>query len=218
MVNQFLQSASPSDFLEAITVIAGKLAEIDRRYGSKYSKDWVKFVSRAFSEENLAFELDHAGGVHPRVDAAFQAQKAEAIAMLGRPRYLSALGHFKDAYESLDGGQPSTNRAIREMHLAVEDVFKLVQPSSSRLDAGEIAKLKGKLRGFSGPELDALKLMLSAAADYSNASHQYRHAPGSEDPQPASLDTAVFMLSQGTSILRWLVAFDQRNSAAAPGT
>lgn len=95
--------------------------------------------------------------------------------------------------------------------MAVEDVFKLLCPKASRFDVAEINRyLKPLLEGVvEGSERAALFLMLTGAGNYSSASHQYRHAAGSVEPEPASVETAVLMMSVGTAILRWLIALDR---------
>lgn len=208
-VRTFLKQCELHDFLDALTVIAAALPSYEQSGRSYPRPAWIAFVNRAMRETNVSFELDDEGGVHPRVDAAFVANRQTAVAGLGRPKYQAALEHFEDAYSALDGGSPATGRAIREMHLAIEAVFKQAYPKASRIDVGEInSHLKAAVAcRLDGPELEAAKLMLTSAGNFVSASHQYRHAAGQPEPTPPSMETAIWMLSQGTAFLRWLISF-----------
>jgi hypothetical protein len=160
-------------------------------------------------ETGVSFELDRRGGVHPRIDAAFVANRQTTLRGLEPDRFTAAREHFEEAYAALDGAAPRTGHAIREMHLALETVFKQHFSKASRLDVGEINNLlKPRLVArLKGPELEAAKLMLTSAGSFISAGHQFRHANGEPEPAPPSMDVTVWMLSQGTAFLRWLVAF-----------
>lgn len=215
-VRAWLVSASTNDFLDALTVIHRCLQSDTRVGNSRYLKAWVEFIPRALVEENSAFEVDSQGGVHPRIDAAYTSAATAAVAGLGAARYRTALDHFKQARSSLDERPAATARAIREMFMANEDLFKLMEPGASRLDVTDINKLLKKrvAATTTGPELNALNLMLTASGNYVSASHQYRHAQGQPEPAPPTMETAVLMLSVGTALLRWLVHLDQADQIA----
>lgn len=208
-VRDFLKSAEVHEFLDALTIISIVLSDYNKRFGGDVFRRWHAFVNRALSETGVAFELDDRGGVHPRVDAVFLANRQSTLSGLGHPKHAEALGHFDQAYGALDGASPQTGRAIREMHLAIEAVFKQAYPQASKIDVGEINThlKKAAVSRLSGAELETTKLMLTSAGNLISAGHQYRHAAGEPEPAPPSMDTAVWMLSQGTSFLRWLIAF-----------
>lgn len=208
-VRDFMQASTLHDFLDALTVIASVLHAYDKQYGGARVSRWVGFANRALRETNVSFELDADGGVHPHIDAAFVASRHVAVAGLQNAKHREALDHFEDAYAALDGATPATGRAIREMHLAIEAIFKQAFPKASRIDVGEINKFLKPLVAtrLRGPELEAAKLMLTSAGSFISAGHQFRHANGEPEPAPPSMDVTVWMLSQGTAFLRWLVAF-----------
>lgn len=218
-VREWLKKASTNDFLDGLTVIHRTLEQYAGRGSPRFLKGWSEFIDRALMEENSRFEVDSRGGVHPRIDTAFSTAATAAVAGLGGARYRTALDHFKQAHSSLDERPAATGRAIREIFMANEDVFKLLEPSASRLDVSDINKLlKARIGATnSGPELNALNLMLTAAGNYVSASHQYRHAQGQPEPTPPSMETAVLMLSTGTALLRWLVQLDQTHQGAKGG-
>lgn len=208
-VRDFLKNAKLVDFLDALTVIHRVL-----RSGRYYAEGgsaaaWVAFVNRAMAETGVSFELDESGGVHPRIDPIFVATRQSALQGLENGKFATAREHFEEAYAAMDGADPRTGHAIREMHLALETVFKQTYSKASRLDVGEInsvlkPRVVARLRG---PELEAAKLMLTSAGNFISAGHQFRHANGEPEPVPPSMDVTVWMLSQGTAFLRWLIAF-----------
>lgn len=208
-VREFLKQSGLHDFLDGLTVVARTLPEYGQSGRDFPRSTWIGFINRALKETNVSFELDAKGGVHPRIDASFVANRQSALRGLEATRYQAAREHFDEAYSALDGPEARTGHAIREMHLALETVFKQHFQSASRLDVGEITKLLKPrvVARLKGPELEAAKLMLTSAGSFISAGHQFRHANGEPEPAPPSMDVTVWMLSQGTAFLRWLVAF-----------
>lgn len=214
-VRDFLKKSALNDLLDSITLIADVLDEYDihenRRGDARFAVQWIGFADRAFEETGSQFTLDEKGGVHPRVDPVFQSLKQEVLKGIDEPRHSAVRAHFDEAFAALDEVPPAGGRAIREMHLAVESAFRQAFPKASRIDVKEIdTHLKSALaETLNGPELNASKLMLTAAGNFITAGHQYRHAPGSPEPTPPSLELTVWMLSQGAAFLRWLIAFGE---------
>lgn len=208
-VSTFLKEAGLNDFLDSLTVIAQSVPSWDQTLRTAPRGAWIAFVNRAFSETNVSFELDDQAGVHPRIDAAFVANRQTTLRGLETDKFAAAREHFEEAYAALDGAEPRGGHAIREMHLAIETVFKQHFSKASRLDVGEINSLLKPcvVARLKGPELEAAKLMLTSAGSFISAGHQFRHANGEPEPAPPSMDVTVWMLSQGTAFLRWLVAF-----------
>lgn len=209
-VRDFLKAAPVYAFFDACTEISQFLLQSREYSRQREASDWIAFLQRVFTEENSRFEVDAEGGIHPRVDAAFRDLEVAAVRDLEKPRYATALAHFEEALAAFDEQLAGTGRAIREMHLAVEDVFKLVCPNASRLEPNSIDKdLKPLIaRRLSGPELAATNLMLKGFGLVASAAHQYRHAQGAQ-AAPASVELAVAMMTNGIAFLRWLIAFDQ---------
>jgi len=217
----FLSSSSTSDFLEAITVTTWALAAYDEknyRYHTRKKQDWTAFVDRAMQEENSKFEIDGGGGVHPRIDAAFTSDRVAAVTGLGANRYFTAREHFEASHAALDERPPVTNRAIREIFMANEEVFKLAFSGATKLEVNELQRRAGAvLDGLvTGAERTALNGMIRAADDYIVASHSFRHAQGQPDLPPASMETATFMIGSGTALLRWLIWLDGQQQTALP--
>ena len=220
-VEKFLASAQTPVFLDAVTVIGDALRGRDEAgsYDRRNSASkWRTFIARAFTEENSKFEIDEAGGVHPRIDPAFTVARTAAVQGLADRRYLDAREHFETAHAALDELPAATNRAIREVYMANEEIFKLVCPDATNLDPGEINKRLVPIVAnlLQGPEKDAVNGMLRAASDYATASHQYRHAQGQPELPPASMETTTLMIGTGTALLRWLIWLDVKRRADPP--
>lgn len=209
-VRDFLQSCDLHDFLDSLTILWQVLDHIAGGRPEP-SAAWVAFVNRAMKETGVSFELDERGGVHPVVDAAFVASRQATLSGLEMAKHASAREHFEQAYAALDGASPNTGQAVREMHLSVEAAFRQRFPKASRIDVSEINNLLKPLvvKRLRGPELEAAKLMLTSAGNFITAGHQFRHGSGEPEPSPPSMELTVWMLSQGTAFLRWLIAFSE---------
>lgn len=85
--------------------------------------------------------------------------------------------------------------------------------SSPRLTAGEVeTKLRPIVRDRYAANQTALRAaerILDGFKDWIDASHNYRHEPGVQEPAQPPPDLAIFAISNGASFLRWLVDIDQ---------
>ena len=87
--HSFLRECRTADFLDIVTVIYRYLFW---HVGDATANWWRDVVRQIFAEENLAYQIDDVGGVHPRVDREFQRNlsirsRRTAIAPLSkRPR------------------------------------------------------------------------------------------------------------------------------------
>lgn len=219
-VRDFLKRGELRHILDSITLIRVVLNEYDqgwKRSGNdRLAWQWVAFAERAFDETASHFLVDEQGGVHPRIDPVFHALKQETLKGLNGSSYASVRAHFNDAFAALDQVPPAGGMAIREMHLALESAFRQAYPKASRMDVSEINNMlkPAVALHLSGPELEASKLMLSSAGSLVTAGHQYRHAPGTAEPTPPSIELTVWMLSQGAAFLRWLIAFNAKHGGS----
>lgn len=209
-VASHMTECSLADLLDNITHITGAL-RIIRDESSPSFVSWLRFVDRALKEENVGYVVDNAGGIHPAHDEEFDVARRSTIAALGMPRYATARQFFEQGVADLKPPQ-DTRDAVRRTFEAVENVAKLMAPSISRLGASEVEKVLKPLATASllGTERDATNLMLSSMANWVNGCQQYRHAPGTPEPDPPSLELAIWMVSTGASHLRWLVGIDQK--------
>lgn len=204
----FCAKCSTRDFLDTVTITTLHF----KRHGS-YSADWLSGARRIFSEERLAYEIDDKGIVHPAVDKEFQRNRQATVAGLQLPRYANSLAAFERISGELASEPPNVKEAWRAVFASVEGLFKLMFPSAQRLNA---AAVKGNLRGIVHklyPEdavaQQAADKLVAAFEDWVDASHNYRHEAGSEDPVQPPTDLAVLAISNGTAYLRWLIAIDE---------
>jgi hypothetical protein len=65
--------------------------------------------------------------------------------------------------------------------------------------------------------LRAATRLANSLKEWAEASHNYRHEQGHEEPLQPPLDSAVFAISVGTSILRWLAEIDRDREQARSG-
>jgi hypothetical protein len=173
--------------------------------------DWLEFVARSLSEENLAYVVDGKGGVHPAHDQEFDASRRATIAALGLPRYSTARQFFDHGIADLKPPQ-DTRDAVRKVFEAVENVAKLMDPKLARLGATEVDKSirPAAIKYLTGAERDATSQMINGFSDWVIACQPYRHAPGTQEPEPPSVDLAIWIVSTGASQLRWLISLDQK--------
>lgn len=179
---------------------------------------WLSEARRIFSEERLAYEIDSAAVVHPAVDKEFQRNRQATVAGLQTPRYANSLAAFERISNELSYDPPNGKDAWRAAFLAVEGLFRLMFPSATQLNAGAVetnlAPLVQRLYNSDPVALRATNKQLASLKGWVDASHNYRHEPGSEDPVQPPIDLAVLAISNGTSFLRWLIVLDQMTTQA----
>jgi len=196
--------------LDTITLAAKWLAN---ELGLRPATDWLAPVRRIFAEEHLAYEIDDSFVVHPAVDAEFQRNRTATVAGLQTPRYSNSLAAFERVSDELSATPPNCKEAWRAVFSAVEGLFRLMFPSAPQLNGGAIDSHLGPTiqKAYAGEPvaLRAASKQLASFKDWVDASHNYRHEQGSEDPVQPPSDLAVLAVSNGASYLRWLIALDQ---------
>jgi hypothetical protein len=95
-------------------------------FGLKYW--WRDVVKEIFAEENLAYEIDAVGGIHPAVDFEFQRNIVSAIAALQSQRYRNVRDAFEGASNHLSADPPNYKQAWRGTFAAVAGLFGLLFP------------------------------------------------------------------------------------------
>jgi hypothetical protein len=212
-----LKHYSTKTFLDFFTVACRFLVKKRQSsrgvYNPSAKEHFVSESNRIFTEENLRYEIDSAGGVHFRVDAEFAANTNAAIAALGDPRYANAREQFEAAMAALSKADIDGKQGIRGLFYAAECVFKLMY-DRPRLAAGDVIKsLKPTVQGLYSADPTALKAAnksVEALADWVDACHNYRHEQGVEEPLQPPIDLAVQLISVGSGFLRWLISIDQQ--------
>lgn len=207
----YFSKVSITEMLDTITVVAATLY-------SEYSKDdkrgrFLREARRILKEENLAYEIDEIGGVHPLVDAAFSAALETAISGLDDPRYAASV----QCVERIDGcllqHPPDFIGAIRAVFGACENTFKLMY-GVPRLDSKTAGERLGRdQQAFykDHPTLQAASAKtLEGFKQWVNAAHFYRHEQGVQEPSQPAEEVAILLVSQGLSFVRWLAVIDKK--------
>lgn len=207
----YFKRVSISEMLDTITVIAHTLYS---EYRDK-RPFFVHEAQRIMKEENLSYEIDKYGGVHPLVDASFSAAVVSAIGILEEPRYLASA----KCIEQIDGFLLQNPQdfigAIRAVFGACENTFKLMH-DVPRLDAKSVGERIGRDQQRLYSEHPILQSVsqktLESFKQWINAVHFYRHEQGIEIPNQPTSEVAILLISQGLSFVRWLAVLDKKIS------
>jgi hypothetical protein len=202
----FIRKSEVRDLLDGITIIFREIQATDK---ARVQAGFRAEVERMMREENLSYRVDEAGGVHFYVDEEFERSRNATIIGLSGDRYHAARDAFDDAHRALLAND--TLGAVRRSFDAVENVFK-IRFGVPRLGASEIkSKFNPTLPDhYSGRATDAANRLSAAFAEWTNAAHQFRHAPGIADPSPPPMEITIIMMSEAASYLRWLVTLESR--------
>lgn len=204
----YTQKVTVPEFLDTITILVSYLRSCE----AKNETNLVQQAQRIFKEENMAYEIDDLGGIHPLVDGAFGAAKLSAIVALSSDRY-SGTAELVDAIDACLLQDPVDYiGAIRAVFGANENLFKLMF-GVQQLKADNAAKYIGpkqqaKYEGH--PNLKAASSKtLEGFKDWINAAHFYRHEQGEETLSQPREEFAILMVHQGLAFVRWLAQLDQ---------
>jgi hypothetical protein len=206
---RFIRECRTADFLDIVTMVYRYLFwHLDE----SVANGWRDAVRQVFNEENLGYEIDDAGGLHPRVDREFQRNLASAVAGLQSERYSKVRELIKISSNNLCADPPNYRQAWRAMLSAVEVMFGLMFPYA-RLSRAEIERRLPPLveRAYEGDPTaqEAAQRMVAALGEWVEASQSYCHQPGAaESPRPPA-DIAVLSISYGASVMRWLAGLSE---------
>lgn len=207
-IEEFLSTSTIHQVLDAITVLFRVLGE---RFGDPHAFHCLAFVKRALEEEALNYQIDDLGGMHYRVDAAFEATYQSTLSVLSDPAYKAVRTAFEKAEQELLICPPDTKDALQDLFEAAETLVKILLNAGKSLDANLVGKelrsyvdrfyatADAHTRGFAAQ-------MLEAFGKWVDASHRYRHGPQSDQPHAPPLDLAVLHFSVGASFIRWLAS------------
>ena len=210
----FCEKCSMRDLLDTITLTYKFAMKNGMSAGAPL---WRQETRRIFKEERLAYAIDDDCVVHPAIDQEFQRNRVSTVAGLQAARYANSLSSFERVSDELASNPPNVKDGWRAVFTSVEGLFRLMFRSASQLNASAIdAYLPAVIQKLYGPNPVALRAatkQLASFKDWVDASHNYRHEPGSEDPVQPPIDLAILAISNGTSFLRWLISLDQANGA-----
>jgi hypothetical protein len=207
----FCKQADIRDLLDLVTLTYAYL--LRKQEGPL----WRDAARRIFVEERLSYEIDDKCVVHPSVDKEFQRNRHATVAGLQLPRYANSLAAFERVSDELSLQPPNGKGAWRGVFTAVEGLFRLMFSSAPQLNSAAVethlSPLVQKLYAADPAAQRAAMRQLASLKDWVDASHNYRHEPGSEEPVQPPLDLAILAISNGTSFLRWLIGLDQASRA-----
>jgi len=214
--HQFIRECRTADFLDAVTVVYRYLFWHADEIAANWWRDAVRQI---FHEENLTYELDDAGGVHPRVDREFQRNVVSAVVGLEAERYKKIRELIDLSSINLSADPPNYKQAWRATFSAIEVLFGRMFPYA-RLTPDEIRRRLRPLieRAYEG-DVTAQKAahrMLAGFEQWVESSHHYRHHPGAEETPDPPADIAILSISYGASVLRWLVGLDEAREHPMP--
>lgn len=207
----YFNKVSVTEMLDTITVVAASLH-------IEYIKDdtrgrFLDEARRILKEENLAYEIDEVGGVHPLVDATFSAAIRSAISGLDDPRYAASAECISRVDGCLLQNPQDFIGAIRAVFGACENTFKLMYcvPRLDAKTAGErIGRDQQSLYDGYPTSQQASAKTLEGFKQWVNAAHFYRHEQGVEEPNQPVAELAILLVSQGLSFVRWLTVLDRK--------
>lgn len=202
------------DFLDSLTVLYQALGngfnpERTRVMRGRFLRD----AREVFEEEQIAYRIDDEGGVHLKVDAAFEGERVSLISGLGSARYNNVRSNLDATFHALDETPPDYKRAVRAIFSAAEGLFKLSFQKPLQMNTAEIqTRLKPAIDRIYADNTYALRSsqkQVESLRDWVDGVHFYRHEPGSEEPSPPPPETAILIVSQGMAFIRWLASIDQ---------
>lgn len=172
----------------------------------------VREINRIFEEENVAYRVDAAGGVHYLHDAEFEHNAQATLAGLRSAKYANVRDRFENGMAAISAAVPDGKTAIRNVFEAAEGLFRIMFSSAPRLAGDQVAKLEPLLqKKYAGDRtaLSAASKLLASLKDWIEACHFYRHEAGKPDEvhQPP-LELAVHLVSVGAAFIRLLIELD----------
>jgi hypothetical protein len=212
--HQFVRECRTADFLDTITVA---YRFCFWHVGDDTATWWREAARKIFAEEHLAYEIDDAGGVHPRVDGEFQKNIASPVGGLQSERYRIIRDLLERSSGHLNADPPNYRQAWRATWSAVDALFQLMFPSA-QLTAGEIENrlrpLVTQIYENDAPSQRAAFGILTGFQQWIEAAAAFRHQPGTPQYSQPAADVAILSISCATALLRWLAGIDEYLTAS----
>jgi uncharacterized membrane-anchored protein YhcB (DUF1043 family) len=208
--HQFMRECRIADFIDTITVVYRYLFW---HVSDSAANLWRDAVRQILAEENLAYEIDDVGGVHPRIDSEFQRNVASALAGLEAERYQDVRDLLERASGNLSANPPNYRQAWRATLSATEAMFALMFPQA-RFTVEDIGRhliplVQRTYRSDPISQKAALR-MVTCLQEWVEASRSFRHYPGAPDCSDPPPDIAVLSISCGASLVRWLAGLAEQ--------
>lgn len=204
----YFKKCSVEDLLDLITHIA-RFAE-GLRPSSKRS-NWVERVQQAIETHNMAFEIDVRGGMHHKVDAAFQRSAEMTLSCLADGKFEAARSEVEAALDFLTQTRPDPKMAVVNVFMAAENVFKLVAGTETALTKSSITQDLRRLCQKRSADIDpvanrSINSLISSVGDWVDACHPYRHGQKDTGIVAPPIDLAIALVTTGIDHIRWMVS------------
>jgi hypothetical protein len=165
----------------------------------------------------MPYRIDAKGGVHPKVDAAYERQVQSAIGALGGQRLKAARAFFEQALAEMEERPPNTRSAVKHAFESAEQVFMMLARKNVGLAADaarqHLTPIVERHHSKDESEKHAAKHLLASFEQWVHAGHKYRHANKDNEPHAPSVTIAVAYISTGIGHLRWLAWLDSQEAA-----
>ena len=213
----FCSGAELRDVLDAITL---SLKIGDDIIGTHANGLLRIKLDRILAEEMVGYALDDSGGVHPKLDGAFDAVRATLVDGLSRKIFQAAHEHLKSVDSAMLADPMDGRMAIRGVFDVVENIFKQAFPGVTHVNSSAIANsLRPKIEVLYESSIQEKRTALKLADGFKtwvDTAHFYRHAAGQPEPEQPSEETAIHMVFQGFSIARWLLEILHKDKRSKP--
>ena len=207
---KFFETIEIQQLLNAITLI-WKYFSAAESYKRRYARNWVDFVARVFREENLGYSLDEKCGVHFLVDEEFERNRVSALRSLDQPRYAGVRDSFEAAHKYLDLETQDTKAAVRSIFESLEILTKLMVNSrnlSSHVIEKTIKPLYQQVHTGDTTAIAAMDQIFDGFAKWVDGLHYSRHGQSESQPVSPPIGFAIYAVSSGAAMLRYLVELD----------
>lgn len=207
-VADFFKKNELRDILDSITLIYQVVKSVGR---STTAEGWKDFVARALQEENLGYQLDSSCGVHYLVDEEFERNRFSTLRVLDDPKYSNVRAAYEDAYRHMDSHPADTKAAVGSMFESLEILVKQMVPTKNLNKWIVENTLKERCLNLYQNDETALKVvseLFDGFGRWVDGLHFYRHGQPTESPAVPTEDVAVYVLSSGSAILRWLTGIN----------
>lgn len=210
--HQFMRECRIADFIDTVTVVYRYLFW---HVSEEVANWWRDSIRQIMAEENLAYEIDDVGGVHPRIDSEFQRNVASALAGLEAERYRNVRDLLERASANLSTNPPNYRQAWRATLSAMEATFALMFPqvrfTNEQIERHLAPVVERTYHGDPTSQKAAMR-MLTCLLEWVEASRSFRHHPGASDCSQPPPDVAILSISCGASLVRWLAGLADQQS------
>lgn len=209
--NDYLLACPIDELLDCITLI---YRFVVTKLGQRPAAGWLERVQYSFDTHNLAYRVDEKGGVHHKIDTAFDNSRALILTCLSGSKFVAAHDEIQKAFDFLTQQPQDTKMAVVNTFLAAENIFKIVVGANNGLTGPEVKRLLMPIVQKQYSQLDnatkqATGSMVNSFASWSDACHPYRHGQRDVEIVAPPIGVAIALVTMGGDFIRWLVELSQ---------